>query len=95
MPRKKLKLDHSVPQIDVEVLPKEILCIIFSYLDERAKQSASETCELWFELIRNDSNLSSHVFLNRDGLKELQTKIENCEWIWNGIYGTDYSRPPV
>ena len=23
------------------------------------------------------------------------TAARNCEWIWNGIYGTDYSRPPV
>ena len=83
MPRKKPKLDHSVSQIDVGILPKEILCVIFSNLDEKAKQRASETCGLWFELIRNNSNLSSHVFLNRDGLKELQTKIENSEWIWN------------
>ena len=83
MPRKKPKLDHYVPQINVGILPKEVLCIIFSYLDERAKQSASETCGLWFELIRNDSNLSSHVFLNQDGLKELQSKIENSEWIWS------------
>ena len=21
------------------------------------------------------------------------TAARNCEWIWNGIYGTDYSRP--
>ena len=83
MPAKKPKLDHPVTEIDVGILPREILCIIFSYLDKRAAQSASEMCKLWFELIRNDSNLSSYVFLKCDGLKELRTKIEKSEWIWN------------
>ena len=83
MPAKKPKLDHPVTEIDVGILPREILCIIFSYLDKRSAQSASEMCKLWFELIRNDSNLSSYVFLKCDGLKELRTKIEKSEWIWN------------
>ena len=83
MPSKKPKLDHPVTEIDVGILPREILCIIFSYLDKKSAQNASEMCKLWFELIRNDSNLSSYVFLKCDGLKELRTKIEKSEWIWN------------
>jgi len=83
MPAKKPKLDHPVTEIDVGILPREILCIIFSYLDKKSAQNASEMCKLWFELIRNDSNLSSYVFLKCDGLKELRTKIEKSEWIWN------------
>ena len=83
MPRKKPKLNHPVTQNYVGILPREILCIIFSFLEEKYLHSASETCKLWFELIRNDSNLSSHIFLKCDGLKELQTKIEKSEWIWN------------
>ena len=83
MPPKKLKLDHPVTQINVGTLPKEILCIIFSFLEEKSMRSASETCKLWFELIRNDSNWSSHIFLKYIGLKELQTKIERSEWIWD------------
>ena len=83
MPRKKPKLDHPVSLNNVSILPREILCIIFSYLDKKSRLSASEICKLWFELIRNDTNLSSHVFLKCDGLKELQTKIENSEWIWS------------
>ena len=83
MHAKKPKLDHAVTEIDVGILPKEILCIIFSYLDKKSAQNASEMCKLWFELIRNDSNLSSHVFLKCDGLKELRIKIEKSEWIWN------------
>ena len=83
MLRKKPKLDHPVPLTNVGVLPREILCIIFSYMDKKSVKSAGESCKLWLELIRNDSNLSSHVFLKFDGLKELQTKIEKSEWIWN------------
>ena len=83
MPRKRPKLDHHVTQVNVGTLPREILCILFSNLDEKSKQRASETCKLWFEVIRNDQNLSSHVCLKRAGLKELQSKIEESEWIWN------------
>jgi len=83
MPRKKPKLDHPVSLTNVGVLPREILCIMFSYLDKKSVKSASASCKLWLELIRNDSNLSSHVYLKCDGLKELQTKIERSEWIWN------------
>ena len=83
MPPKKLKLDHPVTQINVGTLPREILCIIFSFLEEKSMRSASETCKLWFKLIRNDSNWSSHIFLKYHGLKELKIKIERSEWIWD------------
>ena len=82
MPRKKPKLDQPVNQTDVVILPREILCIVFSYLDGKSRLSASETCKFWFELIRNNSNFSSHIFLKYGGLKGLQTKIERSEWIW-------------
>ena len=82
MPPKKHKLDHPDAQTNVGILPREILCIIFCYLQEKSMRSASETCKLWFELIRNDSNCSSHIFLKYNGLKELQAKIERSEWIW-------------
>jgi len=83
MPRKKPKLNHPVTQNDVGILPREILCIIFSYLEQTNLHSASETCKLWFKLTRNDPNLSNQIFLKSDGLKELQYKIEESEWIWN------------
>ena len=83
MPRKRPKLDHPVAQTNVGILPREILSIIFSYLEEKSMRSASETCKLWFELIRNDSNFSSHIFLKYNGLKELQAKIKKSEWIWD------------
>ena len=83
MPRKKPKLDPPVAQTNVGILPREILRIIFSYLEKNPIRSASETCKLWFELIRNDSNFSSHIFLKYHGLKELQAKIKNSEWNWD------------
>jgi len=83
MPRKKPKLKHPVTQNHVGILPREILCIVFSYLKQKELHSASETCKLWFELIRNDPNLSNLIFLKSVGLKELQYKIEESEWIWN------------
>ena len=45
----------------VEILPKEILCIIFSYLDKKYVKNVTATCKLWFELIRNDLNFSSCI----------------------------------
>ena len=83
MLRKSPKLDQPIAQTNVEILPREILCIIFSYLEEKSMRSVSETCKLWFELIRNDSNFSSHIFLKYNGLKELKIKIERREWIWD------------
>ena len=83
MLRKSPKLDQPVAQINVGILPREILCVIFTYLEEKSMRNASETCKLWFELIRNDSNFSSHIFLKYNGLKELKIKIERSEWIWD------------
>jgi hypothetical protein len=70
----------------MEKLPSEILFIIFSYLDKKSRKSATATCKLWFEVIRN-SNLSNHICY-KDGdswdeiVKKLQQKIENLEWDW-------------
>ena len=84
---KRQRLDHEDSRknsinMDMNILPKEVLCIIFSCLDEKSIRSASKACKLWFELIRSDLKLSSHVCLINDGLKEFQTKLENSEWIW-------------
>ena len=80
---KKHKLDYPDSKTNVGILPREILCIIFAYLEEKSIQSASETCKLWLEIIRNDSNWSSYIFLKYNGLKELQAKIERSDWIWD------------
>ena len=70
----------------MEKLPSELLCIIFSCLDKKSRKSATATCQLWFDVIRN-SNLSNHICY-KDGdswdeiVKKLQQKIENLEWDW-------------
>ena len=80
-PSKKIKVDKDslTNSISVEVLPREILCIIFSYLDKKSVQSATATCKLWFELIRNDSNLSSHVCFKAIKLQEFDKRIQDLE----------------
>ena len=75
---KRQRLDH----INMNILPKEVWCIIFSYLDEKSIRSSSATCKLWFELIRSDLKISSHIYLVNDGLNEFQTKLERSEWMW-------------
>ena len=64
----------------MEKLPSEILLIIFSYLDKKSRKSATATCQLWFDVIRN-SNLSNHICF-KGIVEELQQRIENLEWDW-------------
>ena len=64
----------------MENLPIELLYIVFSFLDKKSRKSATATCQLWFDVIRN-SNLSNHICFN--GIVEnLQQRIENSEWDW-------------
>ena len=84
---KRQRLDHEGSRknsinMDMKILPNEVLCIIFSCLDEKSIRSASKACKLWFELIRSDLKLSSHVCLVNGGLHEFKLKLENSEWIW-------------
>ena len=74
-PNKKTKanFDRSATSlISIGYLPREILCIIFAYLDKRSVQHATATCKLWFELIRGDSNLSSHICFKIVQLSKLE-----------------------
>ena len=85
MPRKKQKLQlDSCTQntFNVKILPNEVWCIIFSYLPQTAVQNATESCKHWFEVIRNDPNLSGHIILANDGLLEFTRKINTMQWIW-------------
>ena len=71
----------------MENLPSELLYIVFSFLDKKSRKSATATCQLWFDVIRN-SNLSNHIFYDRTNyetscVKKLQERIENLEWDWN------------
>ena len=75
---KRQRLEYS----DMNILPKEIWCIIFSHLDEKSIRSSSATCKLWFELIRNDLKISSDIYLVNAGLNEFRTILEKSEWMW-------------
>jgi len=65
-----------------EIVPREVWGIIFSYLDAKSIQSSTATCKLWFELIRRDLKISSHICLVNDGLEEFRKKLEKSEWMW-------------
>ena len=46
-------------------LPREIQVKIFGYLDFKSLQhNATRVCKTWFEIIRNDSNLSGKLTLS-------------------------------
>ena len=63
-PSKRTKIDFksaTTNSINIENFPREILCIIFSYLDKKSVQNSTATCKPWFELIRGNSNLSSRI----------------------------------
>ena len=82
-PTKKIKVlieDCSTNSISIEIIPKEVLCIIFSYLDRKAVKNVTAICKLWFEIIRGDSKRSSHVCLSCMSLHELDTRIAELDF---------------
>ena len=65
-PTKKIKVfteDCFTNAISIEIIPKEVLCIIFSHLDRQSVKNVTATCKRWLEIIRGDSRRSSHVCL--------------------------------
>ena len=80
-PSKKIKSNKGslTNFISVDILPREILCIIFSNLDKKSVKSATATCKHWFELIRNDSNLSSYVCLKVIKPQQFDQRIQDLE----------------
>ena len=65
-PTKKIKVftEYCFPNaISIAIIPKEVLCIIFSHLDRQSVKNVTATCKLWLEIIRGDSRRSSHVCL--------------------------------
>ena len=82
-PTKKIKVfieDCSTNSISIGIIPKEVLCIIFCYLDRKAVKNVTATCKLWFEIIRGDSKRSSHVCLSCMSLHELDTRIADLNF---------------
>jgi hypothetical protein len=82
--RVRMNIDNSdaVNLTKIGILPREILCIIFSHLDKKSVRNATASCKLWFELIRSDSELSGYICLEKFGLKQLFIKILDGEWKW-------------
>jgi hypothetical protein len=78
-PRKKIKSNKGSLKNFGDILPREILCIIFSNLDKKSVKSATATCKLWFELIRNDSNLSSYICLKVIKPQQFDQRIQDLE----------------
>ena len=83
---KKIKLNidslDAVNVIKIEILPRELLCIIFSHLDRKSVRNSTASCKLWFQLIRSDQNLSGYISLEKVGLEQLSQKILAGEWKW-------------
>ena len=82
-PSKKTKRDFkssATNSIGIGNLPREVLCIIFSYLDKKSVRNSTATCNLWFELIRGNSNLSSHVKLYDFDKRIQDFKLTGARW---------------
>ena len=83
---KKIRMNNEVSDavslIKIEILPREILCIIFSYLDKKSLRNATASCKFWFDLIRSDSKLSGYICLEKFGVELLFQKISIGEWNW-------------
>ena len=81
-PSKKTKIDFksaATNSISIDNFPREILCIIFSYLDNKSVQNSTATCKPWFELIRGNSNLSSHIYFKIVKLQEFDERVQNLK----------------
>ena len=62
------------------LLPVEIWCQIFSYLDKTSIRSVSATCTLFFGIVRGEEKFSGHVILKQIDLGQLLMKIKSSEW---------------
>ena len=65
----------------VPLLPNEIWCYIFSYLDEKSLKTIASICKLFFEIVRGNEKLSGCIILKSVPLNDLAIKIKNSEWI--------------
>jgi hypothetical protein len=81
--KQRLELESCTEiQFDVKILPNEVWCILFSFMDKKSLRNSTATCTHWFELIRNNSKFSGHICLPNDHLLELKRKINDSQWIW-------------
>ena len=70
--QKRQKLDNFV----LQSLPKEVWCIIFSFLSKESRKNATSTCKLWFEIIRGDSRFSGNIAIPL-------TELQNSSFCWD------------
>ena len=80
--RMNIEFSDAVNLIKIEILLREILCIIFSYLDKKSVRNATASCKLWFELIWSDNQLSGYMCIEKFGLAQVFKKIYIGEWNW-------------
>ena len=66
----------------MEKLPSEIMCVILSFLDKKSRKSATATCQLWFDVIRN-SNSSNHICY-KGSVEKFRRRIAKLKWDWKG-----------
>ena len=64
------------------LLPVEIWCQIFLYMDGATTRNASAVCRLFFGILRGDEKYSGHVILKQINLSQLVMKIKSKEWTW-------------
>ena len=82
-PNRQICLKSSTTSsISIKNLPREVLWIIFSYMDQNTAQSSAASCKLWFEMIRVNSDLSSHICLKPIELHELDERLRDLQFIW-------------
>ena len=93
-PIKKAKRDFksaAANSIGIGNLPREVLCIIFLYLDKKSLRNSTATCNLWFELIRGNSNLSSHVCFKIVKFHEITQDLKLTEARWPVLKSVQFS----
>ena len=64
------------------LLPVEIWCQIFPYMDEASIRNASAAWRLFFEIVRGSEKYSGHVILKQIDLSQIVIKIKSEEWTW-------------
>ena len=68
------------------ILPVEIWCQIFLYLDKKSKKNASAVCQRWFEIIRNDPRLSGTLVFDFSSIEIPRIKDVKSRDSWPELY---------
>ena len=68
------------------MLPVEIWCQIFLYLDKKSKKNVSAVCQRWFEIIRNDPRLSGTLVFDFSSVEIPRIKDVKSRDSWPELY---------